>query len=144
MMGNWNSTIVDLGDINEGEAVEDTYFVVKEIVAELIEEDIVAVVIGATQDITYPTYRAFDGLRNMVNLVSVDSRFDFGDNDELISSHSYMSKIITDKPNNLFNFSNLGYQSYFCAQEEYLRENHEYLIFLLELVSLNLLNSCLE
>ncbi|SMC46031.1 formimidoylglutamase [Cellulophaga tyrosinoxydans] len=118
MMGNWNSTIVDLGDINEGEAVEDTYFVVKEIVAELIEEDIVAVVIGATQDITYPTYRAFDGLRNMVNLVSVDSRFDFGDNDELISSHSYMSKIITDKPNNLFNFSNLGYQSYFCAQEE--------------------------
>jgi hypothetical protein len=38
--------------------------------------------------------------------------------DELISSHSYMSKIITDKPNNLFNFSNLGYQSYFNAQEE--------------------------
>ena len=38
--------------------------------------------------------------------------------DELISSHSYMSKIITDKPNNLFNFSNIGYQSYFNAQEE--------------------------
>jgi hypothetical protein len=29
-----------------------------------------------------------------------------------------MSKIITDKPNNLFNFSNIGYQSYFNAQEE--------------------------
>ena len=118
MMGNWNSTIVDLGDIEEGEAVEDTYFVVKEIIAELLEENIVAIVIGATQDITYPTYRAFDGLKNMVNLVSIDSRFDFGDDDELISSHSYMSKIITDKPNNLFNFSNIGYQSYFCAQEE--------------------------
>lgn len=118
MMGNWNNTIVDLGDIEEGEAVEDTYFVVKEIIAELLEEDIVAIVIGATQDITYPTYRAFDGLKNMVNLVSIDSRFDFGDEDELISSHSYMSKIITDKPNNLFNFSNIGYQSYFCAQEE--------------------------
>ena len=118
MMGNWNSTIVDLGDIEEGEAVEDTYFVVKEIIAELLEENIVAIVIGATQDITYPTYRAFDGLKNRVNLVSIDSRFDFGDDDELISSHSYMSKIITDKPNNLFNFSNIGYQSYFCAQEE--------------------------
>ncbi|KGK29872.1 MULTISPECIES: formimidoylglutamase [Cellulophaga] len=118
MMGNWSNTIVDLGDINEGEAVTDTYFVVKEIVAELIEEDVVAIIIGATQDITYPSYRAFDGLRSMVNLVSVDSRFDFGDADELISSHSYLSKIITDKPNNLFNFSNVGYQSYFCAQEE--------------------------
>jgi len=118
MMGNWNGTIVDLGDIEEGEEVNDTYFVVKEIIAELLEENIVAIVIGATQDITYPTYRAFDGLRNMVNLVAVDSRFDFGAEDDLISSHSYMSKIITDKPTNLFNFSNLGYQSYFCAQEE--------------------------
>ncbi|MBU2995434.1 formimidoylglutamase [Cellulophaga baltica] len=118
MTGNWNSSIIDLGDIEEGEAVTDTYFVVRKVVAELLEDDVIAIVIGATQDITYPTYRAFDDLRNMVNLVSVDSRFDFGDNDELISSHSYMSRIITDQPNNLFNFSNIGYQSYFCAQEE--------------------------
>ena len=118
LMGNWNSTIVDLGDVEEGETVEDTYFVVKEIVAGLLEEEVIPIIIGATQDITYPLYRAFDGIRNMINLVSIDSRFDFGMDDELISSHSYMSKIITDKPNNLFNFSNLGYQSYFIAQEE--------------------------
>ncbi|NAS12847.1 formimidoylglutamase [Poritiphilus flavus] len=118
MMGNWNATLVDLGDIEEGESVEDTYFVVKEIVAELLEEGVIPIVIGATQDITYPTYRAFDKIKDMINLVCVDSRFDFGADEELISSHSYMSKIITDKPNNLFNFSNIGYQSYFNAQEE--------------------------
>ncbi len=118
MMGNWNATIVDLGDINEGETVEDTYFVVKEIVAGLLEENVIPIIIGGTQDITYASYRAFDGIKDMVNLVSVDSRFDFGADEELISSHSYMSRIITDKPNNLFNFSNLGYQSYFNAQEE--------------------------
>ncbi|MCG2462766.1 formimidoylglutamase [Flavobacteriaceae bacterium F89] len=118
MMGNWNSSLIDLGDVEEGETVEDTYFVVKEIIAELIEENIVPIIIGGTQDITYPTYRAFDGIKSMVNLVSVDSRFDFGDGEELISSQSYMSKIIEDKPINLFNFSNIGYQSYFVAQEE--------------------------
>ncbi|MBS9461968.1 formimidoylglutamase [Flagellimonas sp. 389] len=118
MTGNWNSTILDIGDVQEGDTVEDTYFVVKEIVAGLLEENIIPVVIGGTQDITFPTYRAFDNIRNMVNLVSIDSRFDFGEDEELISSHSYMSKIITDKPNNLFNFSNIGYQSYFNAQEE--------------------------
>ncbi|WP_411028852.1 formimidoylglutamase [Spongiimicrobium sp. 3-5] len=118
LLGNWNSTIVDMGDIEEGETVEDTYFVVKEIVAGLLEENIVPVIIGATQDITYPSYRAFDGIKDMINLVAVDSRFDFGADEELISSSSYMSKIITDKPNNLFNFSNIGYQSYFNAQEE--------------------------
>lgn len=118
MLGNWNSTLIDMGDVEEGETVEDTYFVVKEIVAGLLEENVVPIIIGATQDITYPTYRAFDKIKNLVNLVSVDSRFDFGADDELISSHSYMSRIITDKPNNLFNFSNIGYQSYFNAQEE--------------------------
>ncbi len=118
LVGNWNSTIIDMGDIEEGDTVDDTYFVVKQIVAGLLEENIIPIILGATQDITYPAYRAFDGLKDMVNLVAVDSRFDFGLDDELISSHSYMSKIITDKPNNLFNFSNIGYQSYFNAQEE--------------------------
>lgn len=118
MEGNWNGAIIDLGDIDEGEAVKDTYFVVREIIAELLEEKIIPIVIGATQDITYPAYRAFDKIIDMVNLVAVDSRFDFGAEEELISSNSYMSKIITDKPNNLFNFSNIGYQSYFNAQEE--------------------------
>jgi len=118
MMGNWNTTIIDIGDVEQGETVEDTYFVVKEIVAGLLEEKIIPILIGATQDITFPTYRAFDKVKDMINMVSIDSRFDFGEDDELISSHSYMSKIITDKPNNLYNFSNLGYQSYFNAQEE--------------------------
>ncbi len=118
MEGNWNDTIIDLGDVDEGETVKDTYFVVREILAELLEEKVIPIVIGATQDLTYPMYRAFDGITDMINLVSVDSRFDFGADEELISSHSYMSKIITDKPNNLFNFSNIGYQSYFNAQEE--------------------------
>jgi len=117
-MGNWNSTIIDIGDVEEGDSVEDTYFVVKQIVAGLLEEKILPIILGATQDITFPTYRAFDGIKDMINVVSIDSRFDFGEDDELISSESYMSKIITDKPNNLYNFSNLGYQSYFNAQEE--------------------------
>ena len=118
MHGNWNASIVDLGDIEEGETVEDTYFVLRQIAAELLEEKVIPVILGATQDLTFPCYRAFDGIVEMINLVSVDSRFDFGVADELISSSTYMSRIITDKPNNLFNFSNIGYQTYFNAQEE--------------------------
>lgn len=118
MQGNWNTTIIDIGDIEPGDTVDDTYFVVKEVAAGLLEENIIPIILGATQDVTFPTYRAFDAIKPLVNLVSIDSRFDFGEDDELISSHSYMSKIITDRPNNLNNFSNLGYQTYFNAQEE--------------------------
>ncbi|NER14824.1 arginase [Leptobacterium flavescens] len=116
--GNWSHGIADMGDISEGETVEDTYFAIKSVVAELLEKKIIPVLIGGSQDITYATYRAYDGQSDMVNMVSVDSKFDFGGTDELISSQSYMSKIIVEKPNNLFNFCNLGYQSYYNAQEE--------------------------
>ena len=115
--GNWNASIVDLGTIEAGASIEDTYFVVKSLVAELIKKRIIPVVIGGSQDLTYPMYRAYDNLDQMVNLVSVDNQFDFSKENKL-NSESYLSKIIVEEPNNLFNFSNLGFQTYFNSQEE--------------------------
>lgn len=115
--GNWNASIVDLGTIEAGASIEDTYFVVKSLVAELIKKRIVPVVIGGSQDLTYPMYRGYDNLDQMVNLVSVDNQFDFSKENKL-DSESYLSKIIVEEPNNLFNFSNLGFQTYFNSQEE--------------------------
>jgi arginase family enzyme len=115
--GNWNTTIVDLGTVEAGASIEDTYFVVKSLMTELIKKQIIPVVIGGTQDLTYPMYRAYDNLDQMVNLVSVDNQFDFSKENKL-DSESYLSKIIVEEPNNLFNFSNLGFQTYFNSQEE--------------------------
>ncbi|MCB0374712.1 MAG: formimidoylglutamase [Sinomicrobium sp.] len=115
--GNWNTVVADLGDIAKGATPEDTDYAVKTLVAYLVTTGIVPVVIGGSQEITYATYRAFDALSNMVNIVAIDSCFDFGFQEELISSQSYMGKIILEKPNNLFNFCNLGYQTYYNAQE---------------------------
>lgn len=115
--GNWDSTVADLGDIEEGDTIEDTEYAVKELVAHLVKSGIVPVVIGENQEITYATYRAFDAISKMVNLVSIDHSLDFDLSEELISSQSYMGKIIVEQPTNLFNFSNLGYQSYYNAQE---------------------------
>ncbi len=115
--GNWNASIVDLGTIEAGASVEDTYFVVKSLVAELVKKRIIPVIIGGSQDLTYPMYRGYDNLDQMVNLVSVDNQFDFSKENKL-DSESYLSKIIVEEPNNLFNFSNLGFQTYFNSQEE--------------------------
>ena len=117
-LGNWGYKMVDLGDIHPGETVEDTYFALTEVTRSLLKMNILPVVIGGSQDLTYAMYRAYDSMEQMVNLVSVDSKFDFGEAEELISSESYLSKIIVNPPNNLFNFSNIGFQTYCNAQEE--------------------------
>ena len=116
--GNWQSPIADLGDIYPGNSIEDTFFAVKKVISKLIRKNIIPIIIGGTQDLTYALYRAYDNLEQMVNLVAVDNKFDFGKQDENVSSNSYLTKIIVDEPNNLFNYSNIGYQTYFNSQEE--------------------------
>lgn len=116
--GNWQSSIADLGDIIAGNSIEDTYFALQKVASKLIKKGIIPVIIGGSQDLTYPLYRAYDNQEQMVNLVSIDSKFDFGKQEEGISAKSYLSKIILEEPNNLFNYSNIGYQTYYNSQEE--------------------------
>jgi arginase family enzyme len=115
--GNWTVSMADLGTIEAGERIEDTYFVLKKLVEELVKKKIIPIVIGGSQDLTYAMYRAYDNLDQMVNLVTVDNQFDFAKENALLSN-SYLSKIIIEEPTNLFNYANLGYQTYYNSQEE--------------------------
>lgn len=117
-LGNWELKIADLGNINKGASITDTYYLVKEIVADLLKNKIIPIVIGGGQDLTYALYRSYDTVEQMVNVAVIDSSFDFGNEVEEHTSTSYLSKIIVDEPNNLFNFSNLGYQTYYNSQYE--------------------------
>ena len=116
--GNWDASIADLGDILAGNSIEDSYFALRKVVSNLIKKKIVPIVIGGSQDLTFALYRAFDELEQMVNLVSIDSKFDFGKENDEVSASSYLTKIIIDEPNNLFNYCNIGYQTYYNSQEE--------------------------
>ncbi|SFG04002.1 MULTISPECIES: formimidoylglutamase [Salegentibacter] len=116
--GNWHINIADLGDIEKGETVEDTYFAVQTLVAQLVKKDVIPVLLGGSQDLVYAQYRAYDTLDQMVNLVNIDSRFDLGDAENPISNCSYVGKIVVNQPYNLFNYSNIGYQTYFNSQDE--------------------------
>ncbi|NJW53606.1 formimidoylglutamase [Salinimicrobium oceani] len=116
--GNWHLQVADLGDIEKGETVEDTFFAVQAAVSQCLKKGIIPVLLGGSQDLLYAQYRAYDGVEDMVNLVNIDSRFDLGDADRPISNRSYVGRIVVTKPYNLFNYSNLGYQTYFNSQDE--------------------------
>jgi len=116
--GSWSTTIADLGDIDKGESVEDTYFALKEAITILVKKNIIPVILGGSQDLTYANYRAYDALIPMVNIVNVDAQFNLGDSTKPIKNNSFVGKIILDQPYNLFNYATIGYQTYFNSQEE--------------------------
>ena len=115
--GNWNVRLVDLGDIVAGNTIEDTYFLLRTVVENLVKNGTIPVIIGGSQDLTYAMYRGYDNLEQMVNLVCIDHKLDVA-KDGSHAAESFLSRIILEEPNNLFNFSNLGYQTYYNSQEE--------------------------
>ncbi|MDX1543870.1 MAG: formimidoylglutamase [Christiangramia sp.] len=116
--GNWGLKLADLGDIEAGATVEDTYFAVQLLVESLIKQDVIPIILGGSQDLVYAQYRAYDKLDQMVNLVNIDKKFDLGDAEKMINNESYVGKIVIDKPYNLFNYTTVGYQTYFNSQDE--------------------------
>ena len=110
--------ITDLGNIRPGNEVFDTYFALAEVVSELIKNDIVPIIVGGSKDLTYANYLAYNNIRKTVNLVAIDAKINMHNSNEKVLSDNYLSKTILHQPNILFNFSNIGYQSYLVNADE--------------------------
>ena len=109
--------IVDLGNVKAGLRVEDTYYALSEVFLMLLKYHIVPIILGGSQDLTYPIYQVYENTGKLVNITAIDPRFDLGEDGEGINSESYLSHIILHKPNFLFNYTNIGYQTYYIDNE---------------------------
>ena len=116
--GKWKITISDLGDLPNGDTVEDTYHAIYDICKELSLKKITLIIIGGSNDIIYPIFKSFDSYSEKVNIVSIDNQFDLYQDSDIISGRTYMNKIILDDSNKLNDFTNIGYQRHLCSYDE--------------------------
>lgn len=108
--------MADLGDIRPGNTAEDTRHALAETIAELVKANIVPIIIGGGQGHTFSQYMAYEMLERTVNLACIDGRFDLGEPGQGLADTSYLSHIVLRQPNYLFNYSNLGFQTYLVDQ----------------------------
>jgi len=107
----WNKKLYDLGTILPGKEIEDTYYAVSQALAELVKNNIIPIVIGGTQDLTYAMYKGYEKLEQMINICSIDHKLDLGNPEEKINKDGYLSHLLTHRPCFLFNHSNIGCQA---------------------------------
>ena len=105
--------IADLGNLKNGHTVEDTYFAVKDVVAALLRQHVIPIILGGSQDLTFANYTAYEQVGKVINFAAVDPLFDLGHDEHDLNTRSYLSRIIMHQPNFLFNYTNIGYQSYY-------------------------------
>lgn len=118
LFNHWeNVKVVDLGNIKTGQEISDTYYALNQVLTELLKLHILPILFGGSQDMTYSMYQVYEPTGKLINIASIDPLFDLGNDNEGLNSRSYLSHIILHQPNFLFNFTNIGYQSYYVDTE---------------------------
>ena len=112
-----NVKILDLGNIKAGNSYRDTYFALTAVISELVKKEVIPIIIGGSHDLTYANYQAYENLEQVVNLVTIDRSIDLGLLEEDITDKNFINHIVMHQPNFLFNYSSVGYQSYFVDKE---------------------------
>jgi len=109
--------IVDAGNIQQGKTPSDTYVALSQILSEFIADKKFPVIMGGSNDLAFANYLAYEKLEQIINIAAVDSRFDIGTPESPLTSQTYLNKIVMRNPNFLFNYTNIGYQSYFVDND---------------------------
>jgi len=106
-------SIIDLGNLKITGNINDTYFALRDITSELRTQNVIPVIIGGSQDLTFGINMAFERSGNYFTLGSLDARIDFGYKEKQISSANYLDFILKGKNPCDYNYFNIGHQTYF-------------------------------
>jgi len=115
---NWNKTLYDLGTIQPGQTIQDTYFALSTVISELVMQNIIPIIVGGSQDLTFALYNGYKNLEQLVNITTIDSKIDLGDIESSIHDEGWISHILLQKPCYLFNFCTIGTQGHYVHPQE--------------------------
>jgi len=109
-----NLSIIDLGNIKPGNSFTDACIAISEIFQEMIRQDIILVLIGGTSKYNFGGVLAYQKNNIPINMVSIDSRISL---ESIQESDTFKIKSEGQELNSsIFNYVNIGYQSYFVSQ----------------------------
>ena len=114
------TSIADLGVLQAGAEIRDTYLALKEITSSVQKKQKFLIVIGGTQDLSYANYLGYEELEQTVNLTCIDRCFDVAiEKEDDINKDNFINHLLLHHPSILFNFSILGFQKYYVGSNQF-------------------------
>ena len=116
--GNWYIPMYDFGDLIPDGYKNTSGEIFTKVLKDLLKQKYFVILLGGSPSMAYYQYRAYDEIFKNINYFTVDEKLRFGNEIHYPNNDNFLTKIITSQPLNLLGFSNIGYQTYFTAQEE--------------------------
>jgi len=110
--------ILDLGNLKKGNTPEDTRTAFRHIFSYLLKNDVCLIVLGGSKLISDSIYHSYSELGKSINICSADSRIESMIQNENSSTRNFLTEILSDKKNFLFNYTSIGYQNHYVNQSE--------------------------
>lgn len=105
--------IIDLGNMKRGQTVNDTYAGLTDVVSALLQNNTAAIILGGSQDLTIPLFRAYKKAHRSCALLVIDNHPDLIPSPEKsIHSLSYLRTIIQERAKFLHQCTCMGFQQY--------------------------------
>jgi arginase family enzyme len=111
------SKIIDLGNMKQGAAFNDTIAGLTDILTLLIQENLFPVIIGGSSALIPAIDRAISLFKTGYTLTAVDPRIDFSNERREPDSFNYLNTIINNHKSTFSHYINIGYQTYLNDQQ---------------------------
>ena len=105
-------TIVDLGNLNAGIDLDETYVRISEVCRILLENNVLPILLGGTHDLDYGQYRGYEEMEKLINFLNIDAFLDLEDAKESAPSRQHIHKMLLHEPNYLLSYTHLAHQTY--------------------------------
>lgn len=109
--------IIDLGNMKQGFAFNDTLAGLTDVLCALLKENIFPVIIGGSSALVSAIDRSFSLLKTSYTMIAVDPRIDYSNSSDNPDSYNYLNSIIGNHKSTLDHYINIGYQTYLNDQQ---------------------------
>lgn len=103
--------IVDLGDLISGKSVEDTHYVLQEVLSVCHYNRAIPVIIGGSNDLAFSLFSALNFHQENINYTQISNIISL-EQSEGINETNFLSKILSSKNFSIKNYHHLGYQKH--------------------------------
>lgn len=110
-----NPKIIDLGNIEMGATIRDTYVALSKVVNELIRLKIIPIIIGGSHDLTYGQFGAYQDLNRNINIAIADNCIDLKEEQPEMDDECFLINVFGYEPSFIFDFAHIGYQTHLTS-----------------------------
>ncbi|SHM51958.1 formimidoylglutamase [Chryseobacterium polytrichastri] len=103
--------IVDLGDLVSGKSVQDSHYILQEVLSVCHYKRAIPLIIGGSNDFAFSLFSALNFHKKQINYTQISNIISLQQG-EHINEHTFLSKMFATKSFSIKNYHHLGYQKH--------------------------------